>query len=106
MSKKSIAKFSHTLSEYLETKSFEYELSERQLSKLIMPNSSGSLIATIRFNESKLSEKKIMNIANFFKDDPILLTFMAGRIPIKVHEMIINNKEIQNYLIDMLERAK
>lgn len=101
MAKKTTNNIPRTLSQYLRAKAKELQLSESQLSKLIIPGSSGSLIASIRFDESKLSEKKINKIANFLKDDPIILTFLAGKIPKSIHEMIIKNKEVQNFLIDI-----
>src|SRR3982751_5775720 len=94
-------KIPSTLSQYLRLKAKEYQMSESQLSKLIIPGSSGSLIASIRFDESSLSEKKIQKIADFFGDDPILLTFMAGRIPQKIQDLIMKNKEIQFFLLDI-----
>lgn len=106
MEKKSINKLPITFSQYLRLQAKERKLSEAQLSKLIVPGSSGSLIATIIYDESKLSEKKINKIATYFKDDPIKLTFLAGKIPKSIHDMIINNKEVQIFLIDKLNRKK
>jgi hypothetical protein len=103
MAKKTKNNIPSSLSQYLRLKSEELKLSENQLSKLIIPGSSGSLIASIRFDESKLSEKKIGKIATFLKDDPIVLTFLAGKIPKSIHEMIIKNKEVQNFLIDIFD---
>lgn len=103
-------KLPSTLSQYLRLKAKEYQLSEKQLSKLIIPGSSGSLIAYIRFDEKKsdkkLSEKKINKIASFFKENPLMLTFMAGKIPKRINDMIIKNKEIQLFLIDILDKSK
>jgi len=105
MSKLSVDKLPRTLSQYLRLKAKEYELSECQLSKLIIPGSSGSLIASIRYDQSKLSEKKINKIALFFKEDPIKLTFMAGKIPKSIHNLIIKNNELQILLIEILEKT-
>ena len=101
-----MAKLPSTLSQYLRLKAKEYQMSENQLSRLIIPGSSGSLIACIRFDERKLSEKKIHKIASFFKENPLMLTFMAGKIPQSVHDMIISNKEIQVFLIEVLEKTR
>lgn len=105
-----MAKLPNTLSQYLKLKAKEYEISENQLSKLIIPGSSGSLIACARsdenlYNECKLSEKKINKIACFFNENPFMLTFLAGKIPKKIHEMIISNKELQVFLIEILEKT-
>lgn len=95
-----------TLSQYLRLKAKEWEVSESELSKLIVPGSSGSLIATIRFDESKISEEKIKMIAKYFNEDPIMLTFMAGKIPTLIYKMIINSVDLQETLIDILELSK
>ncbi len=95
-----------TLAQYLRLKAKEHELSESQLSRLIIPGSSGSLIASIRFDESKLSEKKIKKIADYFKDDPNILIFLAGRIPKIIHGLIMKNKELQLLLLDILEKTR
>lgn len=99
-------KLPSTLSQYLRLKAKEHKMSEKQLSKLIIPGSSGSLIACVKFNEKKLSEKKIHRIASFFKDNPLMLTFMIGKIPQDIHNMIVKNKEIQIFLIELLEKTK
>lgn len=106
MSNKSIDKLPRTLSQYLRLKAKEYELSECQLSKLIIPGSSGSLIASIRYDQRKLSEKKIHKIAVFFKEDPMILTFMAGKIPKRIHDIIIKSNELQLLLIEIYEKTK
>ncbi len=106
MKNKQKFKIPNTLSQYLRLKAKEYKMSESQLSKLIVPGSSGSLIASIRYDESKLSEKKIKKIADFFNDDPIILTFMAGRMPKKIHELIMKNKDFQFFLLDTLNKYK
>jgi hypothetical protein len=103
---RAMSKLPSTLSQYLRLKAKEYKLSEQKLSQLIIPGSSGSLIACIRHNEKKLSEKKIHRIASFFKENPMMLTFMAGKIPKGIHDMIISNKELQIFLIEILEKAK
>lgn len=102
MEKKQKYKTPRNLSQYLRLKSKEYEMSESKLSKLIVPGSSGSLIASIRFDESKLSEKKIRKIADFFQDDPNLLIFMANRIPKDIHKLIMKEKSLQLFLLDFL----
>jgi len=106
MEKKKKAKIPSTLSQYLRLKAKEYQMSECQLSKLIIPGSSGSLIASIRYDQSKLSEKKIKKIADFFNANPIILTFMAGRMPKKVHELIMKDKDFQFFLVDILKKTK
>jgi hypothetical protein len=102
MNNKSIDKIPRNLSQYLRLKAKEYELSEAELSKLIIPGSSGSLIASITYDESKLSEKKINKIAVFFKEDPLMLNFLAGKIPQCIYDLIIKSKYIQTFLIKML----
>lgn len=99
-------KIPSTLSQYLRLKAIEYEMSESQLSKLIIPGSSGSLIASIIYDQSKLSEKKIKKIADFFDDNPTILTFMAGRMPKNIHQLIMKNKDLQFFLLDILEKGK
>lgn len=99
-------KIPSNLSQYLRLKAKEYQMSESQLSKLIVPGSSGSLIASIRFDEKKLSEKKIKKIADFFGDDPTLLTFMAGRMPKKIHELIMKDKDLQFFLLEIWDTKK
>lgn len=103
------AKIPSTLSQYLRLKAKEYEISETELSKMIFPGSSGSLISCITFDErngnKRISEKKISKIAYFFKDNPIMLTFMAGKIPKSVHQMIIKNKDLQILLLEILEKT-
>jgi len=102
-------KIPSTLSQYLRLKAKEYQISETELSKLIVPGSSGSLISSITFDErngnKRISERKINKIAYFFKDNPIMLTFMAGKIPKCVHELIINNKDLQILLIEILDKT-
>ena len=103
------AKIPSTLSQYLRLKAKEYEVSETELSKMIFPGSSGSLISCITFDErngnKRISEKKINKIAYFFKDNPIMLTFMAGKIPKCVYELIIKNKDLQILLLEMLDKT-
>lgn len=99
-------KIPNNLSQYLRLKAKEYKISENQLSKLIVPGSSGSLIASIIFDESKLSEKKIKKIADFFHENPNLLTFLAGKIPKDIHKMILENKDLQFFLLNMLDKSK
>lgn len=106
MNNKPIDRTPRNLTQYLRLKAKEYEISENQLSKLIIPGSSGSLIATIKYDESKLSERKINKIAVFFKEDPRVLNFLAGKIPKCIHELIINSKYIQTFLIKMLDKTK
>lgn len=106
MMKKQISKLPSTLSQYLRLKAREYEMSEKKLSKLIVPESSGSLISSVTYNEKKLSEKKIKKIASFFKDDPIVLTFLAGKIPKVIYEMIIKRKDVQLFLIEIFNKEK
>ncbi len=106
MKKKQKFKIPNNLSQYLRLKAKEYKISENQLSKLIIPGSSGSLIASIIFDESKLSEKKIKKIADFFNENPNLLIFLAGKIPKDIHKMILENKDLQFFLLDMLSKSK
>lgn len=101
-----MAKLPNTLSQYLRLKAKELRVSESHLSKLISPGSSGSLIAGVHFNQKILSEKKIHRIASYFKENPLMLTFMAGKIPNVIHEMIIENKDLQILLIELLEKLK
>lgn len=94
------------LSQYLRLKAKEHKMSESQLSRLIIPGSSGSLIASVRFAQHKLSEKKIRKIADFFNDNPVILTFMAGRMPKVIHDMIMKSKELQFFLLNVLDNTK
>jgi hypothetical protein len=94
----------NNLAEYLIDKAYELDLSLAKLSKLIKPGSSGSLIGSIKFGRTRLSENSIHTIANFFKEDPIKLTFLAGRIPQRIEKMILEKEELQEILTRELNK--
>jgi hypothetical protein len=93
-----------TLYQYLKLKCKEYQITEQQLSKRIMPGSTGSLIGCIKFNDS-ISESKINEIAHFFNEDPLIMNFMGGKIPKIIKEMIISNRELQLFLIELIGKT-
>ena len=92
------------LYEYLSEKARMVGISDFILSKKLMPGSSGSFIASIKFGKHKVSEKKINLIAKFFGEDPNILVFKAERIPEKIQQMIFDNEDIQKYLIRELKK--
>jgi hypothetical protein len=92
-----------TLADYLHMQANKLNISESKLSKLIAPGSTGALIATIRHAEHKVSEEKVCKIAKYFNEDSNILTFLVKRIPKEIQEMIVNDKELQKYLIRKLK---
>lgn len=92
------------LGKYLDEKCEELKIGNNQLSKLLMPETTGSYISTIKFGRARTSEERIIKIAEFFGDEPYSLIFKGERIPSKIEKMILQREDIQQYLIREVEK--